>query len=162
MTREQRTALVRRYANGPAVFEAAVKLVPNAALQWRPAPGKWTVHEVIVHCADSEVNAHMRLRYLAAEPNPLVMGYDQDRWAIDLAYHEHPLEPALATIRAARENTVPLLERLTEAQWTRTGRHTEHPGAYGVERWLEIYAEHLEVHARQVGRNVEAWKRREG
>ena len=101
----------------------------------------------------------MRIRYLVAEPEPLILGYDQDRWAIDMDYHAHPLEPAMATIRAVRANTVLLLERLTETQWRKTGRHTEHP-FYSVEKWLEIYAEHLEVHARQIGRIVEAWARR--
>jgi hypothetical protein len=101
----------------------------------------------------------MRVRYLLAEPEPLILGYDQDRWAIDLDYHSLPLGPALATVRAVRANTVPLLERLTEAQWNKTGRHTEQ-GSYGVETWLQIYAEHLDVHARQIGRNLQAWKAR--
>lgn len=159
MTPAQRDSLIRQYAAGPDRLEAALASAPDSARLWRPAPGKWSVHEVIVHCADSEANAHMRLRYLLAEAEPLIVGYDQDRWAIDLDYHAHPLEPALATIRAVRANTVPLLKRLTEAQWQKTGRHTEHP-SYGVERWLEIYAEHLDVHARQIARNVEAWNRR--
>jgi DinB superfamily len=155
----QRESLIRRYAEGPDRLAAALARVPAPAMQWRPAAGRWTVHEVIVHCADSETNAHMRLRYLLAEPEPLVLGYDQDRWAIDLDYHAHPLEPALATVRAVRANTVPLLERLTETDWGKTGRHTEHP-SYGVRQWLEIYADHLEVHARQIERNVAAWERR--
>jgi hypothetical protein len=159
VTPEQRAALIRQYADGPAVLEAALRSVPADALEWRPAPGKWTVHEVVVHCADSETNAHMRVRYLLAEPEPLILGYDQDRWAIDLDYHSLPLGPALATVRAVRANTVPLLERLTEAQWNKTGRHTEQ-GSYGVETWLQIYAEHLDVHARQIGRNLQAWKAR--
>jgi hypothetical protein len=159
MTPGQRESLIRRYAEGPDRLEAALAKVPAAAMQWRPAVGKWTVHEIIVHCADSEANAHMRLRYLLAEPEPLVLGYDQDRWAIELDYHAHPLEPALATVRAVRANTVPLLERLTETDWRKTGRHTEHP-SYGVQPWLEIYADHLEVHVRQIERNLAAWERR--
>jgi DinB superfamily len=159
MTPEERTDLIRRYAIGPAQLDAALKTVPETALKWRPAPGKWSVHEIIVHCADSETNAHMRLRYLVAESEPLIVGYDQGRWAVDLDYHAHPLSPALDTIRAVRANTVPLLKRLTDAQWRKTGKHTEHP-SYGVEKWLETYAEHLEVHVKQIARNVEAWKRR--
>ena len=98
--------------------------MPDEVRRWRPAAGKWSVHEVIVHCADSETNSHMRIRYLLGEPDPLILGYDQDRWAIDLDYHALPLAPALETVRAVRANTVPLLERMTERQWQRTGRHT--------------------------------------
>ena len=159
MTPAERSALIHRYAAGPDRLEESLASVPGIAHKWRPAPGKWSVHEIVVHCADSEVNAHMRVRYLVAEPQPLILGYDQDYWAIDMTYHEHPLPPALATIRAVRANTVPLLERLTEAQWQKTGRHTEHP-SYSVEKWLEIYAEHLDVHARQIARNLDAWERR--
>lgn len=159
MRPEERAQLIQRYADGPEVLAAALESVPTAALQWRPAPGKWSVHEVVVHCADSETNGRMRIRYLVAEPDPLIIGYDQDRWAIDLNYHRHPLEPALATIRAVRADTVPFLHRLTDAQWRKTGRHTEHP-SYGAEKWLEVYAEHLEVHARQIERNVAAWNAR--
>ncbi|MFN8647878.1 MAG: DinB family protein [Gemmatimonadales bacterium] len=156
MTPDERTHWIARYREGPALLEAALAAVPAPALQWRPAPGRWSVHEVVVHCADSETNAHMRVRYLLAEADPLIIGYDQDRWATALDYHAHPLPLALATIRAVRANTLPLLTRLTEADWRKAGRHTEH-GAYGMAQWLKAYGEHLEVHARQIGRNLEAW-----
>ncbi|MEO8637080.1 MAG: DinB family protein [Gemmatimonadales bacterium] len=158
MSPEQRRLLIATYASGPERLERALASVPDVALQWRPGAARWSVHEIIVHCADSEANAHMRLRYLVAENDPLIQGYDQDHWATELDYHAHPLPPALATVRAVRANTVPLLQRLTEPQWQRVGRHTEHP-TYGVERWLETYAEHLDVHVRQIGRNVEAWRK---
>jgi hypothetical protein len=150
------SALIRQYAEGPALLRQALASVPQEALKWRPAPGKWSVHEVILHCADSETNAHMRIRYLLGEADPLIIGYDQDAWATTLNYHALPLEPALATIEAVRANTVPLLKSLPESAWKKVGRHSEHP-SYGVEKWMELYAEHLEVHARQIGRNVTAW-----
>lgn len=149
--------LIRRYEEGPALLRKALETVPKEALQWRPAPGKWSVHEVIIHCADSETNAHMRIRYLLGEADPVIMGYDQDAWARLLDYHSLPIEPAMATIAAVRANTVPLLKGLPESAWKKTGRHSEH-ASYGVEKWMELYAEHLEVHARQIVRNLEAWK----
>ena len=155
-----RQDLIRRYAEGPALLKAALERVPPEALQWRPAPGKWSVHEVIVHCADSEVNAHMRLRFLLAEADPVIMGYDQDRWATVLDYHSRPLEPALAAVEAVRANTVPLLRSLPEEAWGRQGRHTEYSAPFTVAKWLAIYGEHLEVHARQIERNLAAWKKK--
>ena len=155
----QRSALIDRYANGPALLKATLAKIPQDARQWRPAPGKWSAHEVIVHCADSETNAHARIRYLLAEEQPVIQGYDQDRWATRLDYHMLPLEPALATVEAVRTNTVALLRRLTDADWARMARHTE-AGAYGAEDWLRVYAEHLEVHARQLERNLAAWQGR--
>jgi hypothetical protein len=152
-----RQDLIRQYAEGPAKLRQALAKVPPEAMKWRPGPGKWSVHEVIVHCADSEANAHMRVRYLLAEKDPRIMGYDQDEWAKALNYHELPLEPAMATIEAVRANTVPLLQGLSEAAWQRTGHHSEHL-TYGMEKWLETYSSHLDVHCRQIERNIEAWK----
>jgi hypothetical protein len=159
MTATERGALIRRYAKGPDLLEAAIAEVPSEALQWRPAPDKWSVHEVAVHCADSETNSHMRIRYLVAEDRPVIMGYDQDRWAQAMDYHAHPMDLALQTVRAVRANTLPLLRRLTETQWAKVGTHSE-SGTYGAEQWLRIYAEHLEVHERQVRRILAAWRGR--
>lgn len=153
---QERAALIERYARGPALLKAAVAKVPRDALAWRPAPADWSAHEIVVHCADSETNAHARLRFLLAEPQPVIQGYDQDRWAQALDYHSLPLEPALATVAAVRANTVPILRRMTEPEWRRIGRHTE-SGPYAADDWLAIYAEHLEKHARQIERNVARW-----
>jgi hypothetical protein len=157
MTPAERESCIKRYEEGPALLAAALADTPREALQWRPAPGKWSVHEVIVHCADSETNSHMRIRYLVAENSPTIVGYDQDRWAAAMDYHAHPLAPAMAAVTAVRANTVPLLRRMSEQDWAKMGRHTE-SGAYGAEDWLRTYAEHLEVHTRQIRRNLEAWK----
>jgi hypothetical protein len=157
MTAGERDELIQRYAAGPARLRAAFEKVPAEARQWRPAPGKWSAHEVVVHCSDSETNASLRIRYLAAEKEPLIVGYDQEQWARTFDYHQLPADSALATVEAVRGNTVPLLRRLPESAWTREGKHTE-SGRYTGEDWLKIYADHVENHARQIERNLEAWR----
>jgi hypothetical protein len=112
---------------------------------------------VACHCADSEVNGATRIRYVVCEPQPVVQAYDESVWAARLDYHGHPLEPALATVRAVRAHTTALLRRLPESAWSREGRHTA-SGRYTAEDWLAIYAEHLENHARQIEANVSAWQ----
>ncbi len=156
---DERERLIEQYAAGPARLKAALETVPEEARKWRPAPGEWSAHEVICHCADSEANAALRIRYLAVEPDPLIVGYDQDAWAIALDYHSRPLEPALAVVEAVRANTVPLIRSLPDEAWQRSGRHTE-SGRYGAEDWLRIYAAHLEEHAQQIERNLAAWRDR--
>ena len=156
---QERSALIERYARCPSLLKAALAKIPAAALQWRPSPKKWSAHEVIVHCADAETNSVARLRFLLAEEQPTIQGYDQERWAVQLDYHRLPLGPALATVEAVRANTVPLLHRMTDRDWQRVGRHTE-SGRYGAEDWLKIYAEHLEKHTNQLERNLTAWNSR--
>jgi DinB family protein len=158
LTAAARASMIERYARGPALLAAALAKVPREAVQWKPGPDRWSAHEIVVHCADSETNAHMRLRYLLAEADPLIVGYDQDRWAKRFDYHAHPIDAALATVKAVRANTVPLLQRATEQDWRRMGRHTE-SGPYGTEDWLAVYAEHLEKHSRQIEGNIAAWEK---
>jgi hypothetical protein len=152
----EREALIRRYEDGPRKLRAALARVPAEAMQWRPGEGKWSAHEVGIHCADSETNAAARIRFLATEKDPLIQGYDEADWARKLDYHALPLEPALAAVDAVRANTAALLRRLPESVWSNEGRHS-HSGKFSGERWLEVYAEHLEKHSRQVERNLEAW-----
>lgn len=149
-------AVVRLFAEGPAVLRAAWEKVPADARTWRPAPGKWSAHEVVVHCGDAQANAHGRLRYLLCEKEPLIVGYDQDLWAAKLDYHAQSVDAAFAVIEAVHANTVPLLRRLTDADLAKSGRHTEY-GTRTVEEWLRYNAEHLPTHARQIERNVAAW-----
>jgi hypothetical protein len=155
----EREDLIARYARGPEQIRAALARVPEEARQWRPGPGRWSAHEVLVHCADSEANAALRIRYLLAEKDPVIIGYDQEEWARAFDYHLEPLEPALAAVEAARGRTVPLLRRLSETDWAKAGRHTE-SGHYTAEEWLRIYAVHLEGHAAQIERNLSAWNAR--
>ncbi len=157
VSEEEIAALIERYAAGPDLVRAALDRCPHAAIDWKPGPTKWSVHEVVVHCADAEVNAHGRLRYVLAEKDPLIVAYDQDVWAAALQYDRHPIDLAMATVVAVRANTVPLLLRLPSAAWARKGRHTE-TGEYTALGWLRAYAEHLETHARQIDRNVAAFR----
>jgi len=158
MDAQQRTELIGRYEAGPQLLRQALAAVPPEAMQFRPAPGKWSAHEVICHCADSETNAAMRIRYLVGEDTPAIMGYDQARWAVRFDYHHLPLDPALQQVETVRRWTMAFLRSLPESAWSRRGAHSEMPGeAYTAESWLQIYGEHLEIHARQIRRNLEAW-----
>jgi DinB family protein len=157
LTPAERASLIQQYAEGPRRLRAALGTVPTPAFQWRPAPGEWSAHEVVVHCADSETQAASRIRVVVSEKDPVILGYDEAQWARDFDYHAHPLDAALAAVDAVRANTAALLRRLPEGAWSRVGRHTE-SGRYGAVDWLRIYAEHLENHARQIEANVAAWK----
>ena len=153
----ERDRLIDQYATGPMHLRSAVQAVPPQALKWRPEPGEFSVHEIVVHCADSETNAAARIRYLIAEEEPVILGYDPDNWAGRFDYHSHPIEVALATVEAVRANTVPLLRRLPESAWSAVGTHTE-SGRYTGEDWLRIYSEHVEEHIAQIERVAAAWQ----
>ena len=155
--RATRQRLIQQYADGPARLRVALGAVPPEAMQWRPKAEEWSAHEVICHCADSETNAYARIRYLTAENAPSIVGYHQEVWARTFDYHALPIDTALAVVDSVRALTTAMIRRLPDEAWTRSGHHSE-LGEYTAEKWLEIYAEHLEVHAQQIEANVAAWR----
>jgi hypothetical protein len=154
----ERERLIRQYAEGPGRLRQALAKVPEEARKWRPAPGEWSAHEIVCHCADSETNSYARIRFVVAEKEPVIQGYDQEVWARVFDYHALPLEAALATVDAVRATTAALVRTLPSAAWAKTGRHSE-SGPYGAEDWLRIYADHLENHARQIENNLAVWQK---
>jgi len=157
LTESERRQLIDRYAEGPERLRSAIEAVPEEARKWRPAPGKWSAHEIVCHCADSETVAAMRIRFVLCEADPLLHAYDQAAWAQALDYHAAPLSPSLETVRAIHAHTAEMLRRPPEEAWAKRGRHSE-SGPYGAEDWLKIYAEHVHKHSAQIDRNLAAWR----
>jgi hypothetical protein len=152
MTPADRASLIAVYRGGHAQVVAAVDGLSDAQLDHRPGPGEWTAREVCHHLADSEMTSAVRLRRLLAEDDAVIAGYDEEEFARRLHY-DRPIEASLEAFRWAREATAALLDRLSEEEWARTGTHTE-SGPYGVETWLEIYADHGIAHADQIRKAV--------
>jgi hypothetical protein len=150
MTPDRRRELIARYRDGFDEVTRALEGITDGELDARPAPGTWSAREIVHHLADSEMTSAIRLRRLIAEDGPVIHGYDQETFARRLHY-DRPIAPSLAAFGAARACTVPLLERLSDADWARAGTHSE-SGAYSVVQWLEIYAAHAHGHADQIRR----------
>jgi hypothetical protein len=145
-----RRSLIDRYRAGHALVVAALAGADDAALDRRPGPGTWSAREIVHHLADSEMTSAIRLRRLLAEDDAVIVGYDEQEFARRLHY-DRPIEPSLAVLAAVREASLQLLESLTSDEWGRAGTHSD-SGAYSVEDWLRIYADHSHDHADQIRR----------
>jgi hypothetical protein len=150
MDRSRRAELIARYKDGYREVAAALEGASEKELDARPAPDKWTAREIVHHLADSEMTSAIRLRLLVAEENAAIRAYDEKEFAKRLHY-DRPIANSVRAFEAARTSTGDLLDRMTDADFAKTGTHPEH-GSYGVDRWLEIYAEHAHNHADQITR----------
>jgi hypothetical protein len=148
MSTDRRKQLIDQYKDGYRVVAEALVGASDEELDAHPAPGKWSAREVVHHLADSEMTAAVRLRLLLAVDNPPIAGFDQDEFARRLHY-DRPHDASLEAFKAARRATAEILDRLTDAEWSRGGTHSEH-GRYTIDRWLEIYATHAHKHAAQI------------
>ena len=148
MDKDARQQLVDQYKDGYRVVVEALAGATDAELDRHPRPGKWSAREIVHHLADSEMTSAIRLRRLLAEDRPAIVGYDEAEFARRL-YYDRPIAASLEAFKAARETTGEILDRMSEADWSREGTHTE-VGRFGVDTWLEIYAVHAHNHAAQI------------
>jgi hypothetical protein len=156
MRTDERNGLLAAYGSGPEGLEAGLKDVPHEAWDWKPGPGRWSVHEIVVHLADSEAHAYIRCRTLIAEPGKTVMAYDQDRWASELGYAGQSTDDALALFTLLRRMTHRLLADAPHSVWEQSIHHPEH-GMMMLDDWLLSYAKHVPLHLAQIQGNYRDW-----
>lgn len=158
MDKKERDEMIEQYGRGYELLSAALAEVPQEAWQVRPEPNEWSVHEIVVHMADSESMSALRARKLIVEPGSQLMGYAEAQWADALDYMHQSVEAALQVIKYARQTTYNLLKTLPEEAFSHTVTHPEHAEPYTFDRWLTIYARHIPDHIDQIKRAVAAWQ----
>ena len=141
--------LLERLRRGPELIATATTGVAGSALDFQPAPDKWSVRTIVCHLADAECVAAMRLRQILAEEKPSMQAWDQDLWAVRLPYQQRKASDALDTFRRLRADNFNLLKDIPESDFARTGIHSEH-GTMTLRALLQLIAEHPEKHAGQI------------
>lgn len=160
MTPEERSQKIASYGAAYDRLVAALGRYPAEMWQYRPAPGRWTIHEIVVHIADSEANSYIRARRFLAEPGSDVLGYDEEGWARELRYHDQNPADALELFRWLRYLTYQLIQGQPAAVWANTVRHSE-AGLMTMDDWLDTYERHVREHIEQMDAVYEAWANRE-
>ena len=95
MDSKTRNENIELYGRGYELLMTALTEVPQEAMTFKPEPKEWSVHEIIIHLADSEAIAAQQARMMVAEPGKAVMAYDPDAWANNLHYKDADKEEAL-------------------------------------------------------------------
>jgi len=152
-------ALLERYRRGPELLALVLTGVFGEEEDFAPAPGKWSVRQIVAHLADVELVAAHRLRQVIAEENPTIVAFNQDAWASNLDYARRKPKQSLETFRRLRAENHELLKALPETAYDRTGNHTER-GLQTLRAMLEGYALHVESHARHLQELRELYKKR--
>jgi DinB superfamily len=94
-------------------------------VQLRPAPGKWSVTEILAHLAEDELTSTWRYRQMLEYDSPELPGFDQDLWARLGDYESWKSQEALEMFRLLREANLRMFGQLTPAQRLRGGMHAE-------------------------------------
>ena len=141
--------LLERFRRGPELVAMSITGAAGAELDFVPAPGKWSVRQILCHLADAEIVGAARFRTVLAEDNPLIVAYDQDAWAANLDYTHRKIAHALETFRHMRATTYDLLQAAPEAAFERKANHSER-GPLILMDLLRTYVGHAEKHCEQI------------
>lgn len=160
-TAEQYQARFASYVDGhdpigmqreaPNTLERLIKGVPEEKLKLRPAPGKWSVIEILAHLAEDELSGSWRYRQILQYERPLLLGFDQDLWARIGDYGSWSAQEALEMFRLLRNANLRMFTQLTPEQWQRHGVHSER-GRMTVQELCRHMAAHDVNHIEQVKR----------
>lgn len=130
-------------------LERLIKGVPTSKLRKRPAPGKWSVREILAHLAEAEIVAAFRMRLILGAPGIPIAAFDQDAWVVSGHYDKRDPRKSLEQFRVVREANLALLKLLTPEQWKRYGMHSER-GQETIEHIVKMFAGHDINHLRQI------------
>ena len=119
----------------------------------RPAPGKWSIREILAHLADCEIAFGFRLRQALADPAIVLQPFDQELWA--QRYAAYDARTALATFIAARNWNMLFLRTVLPQEWKSPVTHPER-GTGSFHILVETIAGHDLNHLQQLERLVPA------
>jgi uncharacterized damage-inducible protein DinB len=130
---------------GPAKVRQVVRGLSEEQMRARPVPGKWSVLEVVCHLADSDQAWAHRIKRVIAEELPLLIGYDESRFAATLGYHKRNLNEELEFSERTRRQLAHIVRGLEPGALTKEGIHTEF-GKLNLQQMLQIEIDHFEHH----------------
>lgn len=145
VTPELRKTWVDTIAAQPDKLRAAVAGLSDEQLDTPYRDGGWTVRQVVHHIADTNTVLAVRLRMIAAEPEPPLQPFDETMWAELPDARSGAVEPSLMLLDGLHQRMAALLGALADEQWARVGRHPV-AGPSPLDRIVEMYTWHGDHH----------------
>jgi len=152
---ERRTELLALLRDAPRRVETLLRGQPRPVLAWIPAPGKWSILEILSHLRDYELDVGVAsYRRIAAGEEPAASELDAGARARGgVAHNVRPLE-AMRVWKRTRREAVALLESLDAVAWEDGGETSpEQPAALATV--AERHLQHDRTHVAQIEATLE-------
>ena len=142
---DPRRPILDRFADGgPLLVQAVAGLTAEQARD-HPIPGTWSVAELVAHLVDCEFVFADRMKRIIAEDDPVLQGFDEQKWIAGLRSNDMPVDEGAALFAANRKWMARILRAQEEATFAKAGRHTE-KGRQTLAEVLVYATNHLDHH----------------
>jgi uncharacterized damage-inducible protein DinB len=138
-------ALLDQYASDAGKLRESIAGLSPAQLKAFPVPGTWSIQQIVLHLMDSDLIGADRMKRVAVENRPTLIGYDETAFANGLSYHELDPQKACDVFELNRQLTAKALRRVPESAFARIGQHNEH-GEMTLAELVQNYVDHLRHH----------------
>ncbi len=130
-------------------LERLIKGRSASRLRKQPAPGKWSVVQILAHLADCEIAVGWRMRQILGASGTPLQAFDQDAWAATGHYGKRDARKSLEQFGVLRAGNLALLKSLEPEQWRHYGMHAER-GKESITHIARLMAGHDINHVRQI------------
>jgi FMN phosphatase YigB (HAD superfamily) len=135
----------------PAVINGLSRGLDSFAWSHEPAPGDWSLSELVCHLRDTEREVHkIQIELFKEQNEPFIPRPDTSVWASQRDYFHEDGASALKEFNDARRKNLTLLKEIPveHSAWERKARHA----IFGPTNFLEVVgfiAEHDRLHIQQ-------------
>ena len=134
-----------------------VSALPEPLLVWHPAPGEWSVKEVIGHLIEADRRGFAgRIRVILASTDPVLERWDQNAVARARGDDARDLGALLRELTALREEGLAEARRLDPDDLARGGHHAT-VGYLRVGDLVHEWVHHDGNHLKQILANLQAY-----
>ncbi len=142
----------------PKKIERLIGPLNRLQLRKRPAPGKWSIGEILAHLAETELVGGYRIRMILSKNGTPIQAFDQNVWARNSNYARQDPRRSLEVFRTLRASNLALLKSLPGKKWNCYGIHAER-GKESIARVAQMFAGHDINHLQQIERIARNSKR---
>ncbi|MFC5402894.1 GNAT family N-acetyltransferase [Cohnella soli] len=121
MSQAQATVNIESYLDSYESLRQAIEGWTEEQLHWKQAEGKWSAAEVLTHLADHNIVVSFRLREILAGSEARLPAFSQDDWVLGQKGNDGKVADILSFYRSLLLYNSLLFNRLTEADWEKTG-----------------------------------------
>jgi hypothetical protein len=158
MTPERRGQAIAEVEAAPAALRSAIRGLSAAQLETPYRPGGWTVRQVVHHMPDSHINAYLRFKQALTEDFPVIMAYDEAKWAALPDVAAVPIDVSLNLLDNTHARWGAILRSMGPAEFARGYTHPEYKRRFTLDQGLALYAWHGRHHVA----HITALRAREG